>query len=346
MEQRILRIIIVIILIFPCYVKGQEINIHCFAYHRFGDSRYPSTNISEEAFERHLKYLYNNDYEVVTLSDAVDRLSKGGKAQKIAVLTVDDGYSSFVESGLPILEKYGYKATIFVNTSQVGKPDFIDWEGLQNLAEAGIEIGNHGNKHEHFLDYNEEQTKEAFSKDLLESEELFRDHLGFVPSTYAYPYGEYSQSMKEILISRGYQAAVVQHSGVISEHSDLYEFPRFPVAGNYAEIEGFISKAGTKALPVKDITPSSVEIHSFRFPEFTLKLLDSNLVDIERIQCFRSDGLECEAVYEEATGLIRVLSKEDLGQRRTKVTLTAPSSGGNNAWHWYSRLMVLTSIKE
>ena len=32
----------------------------CFVYHRFGDSRFPSTNIPLDDFERHLQYLKDN----------------------------------------------------------------------------------------------------------------------------------------------------------------------------------------------------------------------------------------------------------------------------------------------
>jgi hypothetical protein len=37
--------------------QDSDKEIVCFVYHRFGDSRYPSTNISMEAFKAHLDYL-------------------------------------------------------------------------------------------------------------------------------------------------------------------------------------------------------------------------------------------------------------------------------------------------
>jgi hypothetical protein len=39
--------------------------IVCFVYHRFGDSRYPRTNVSISDFETHLKYLLENDFQLL-----------------------------------------------------------------------------------------------------------------------------------------------------------------------------------------------------------------------------------------------------------------------------------------
>lgn len=51
-------------------------NMNAFVYHRFGDDRYPSTNIEIDKFEAHLKYLKENAYEVITMKEVVKRLNK------------------------------------------------------------------------------------------------------------------------------------------------------------------------------------------------------------------------------------------------------------------------------
>ncbi len=79
-------------------------NINAFVYHRFGDDRYPSTNIDLDKFEAHLKYLSENEYEVISMAEVVKRLDKKReKDSKIAVITIDDGFKSFYQNGLPLL---------------------------------------------------------------------------------------------------------------------------------------------------------------------------------------------------------------------------------------------------
>ena len=43
-------------------------------YHRFGEGRYPSTNISMEQFEEHLALLTNGDYTIMPLPEIIEKL--------------------------------------------------------------------------------------------------------------------------------------------------------------------------------------------------------------------------------------------------------------------------------
>lgn len=54
----------------------------------------------------------------------------------------DDGYSSTF-SAFKLLEKYGFPGTLFVVTSFVGQPGYLNVEQILTLAEHGWEIGSH-----------------------------------------------------------------------------------------------------------------------------------------------------------------------------------------------------------
>lgn len=88
----------------------QENSISCFVYHRFGDDRYPSTNITLPQFETHLKYLQETDYQTLTLSEALSLMERKNKFPKAAVLTIDDDFSSVYQNAPPLLKKYGFTA--------------------------------------------------------------------------------------------------------------------------------------------------------------------------------------------------------------------------------------------
>ena len=63
---------------------------------------------------------------------------------KLVALTFDDGPSrKGVEQVLPILDRYGAKATFFLNGDKM-----VQWpEGARKIAAAGHELGNHGYNH-------------------------------------------------------------------------------------------------------------------------------------------------------------------------------------------------------
>ncbi|MFP3983072.1 MAG: hypothetical protein ACLFV2_05200 [Desulfurivibrionaceae bacterium] len=64
-------------------------------YHRFGEDKYPTTNVSVEKFKQQMAWLKANDYKVIPLSRLVKSLHQGEKLpEKSVVITIDDGYRS------------------------------------------------------------------------------------------------------------------------------------------------------------------------------------------------------------------------------------------------------------
>lgn len=55
-----------------------------------------------------------------------------------------NGDDSAYECGMPILEKYAYKGSVFVSTSQIGSPGYLTNGHLQVLNGYNWEIGTHG----------------------------------------------------------------------------------------------------------------------------------------------------------------------------------------------------------
>ena len=75
--------------------------------------------LSPEWFTAQLAYLTRH-YDIVSLSDLVGWLEEGTQPPaKTVVLTLDDGFRDNVEVALPILERFGARATIFVVTQSL-----------------------------------------------------------------------------------------------------------------------------------------------------------------------------------------------------------------------------------
>ena len=124
-----------------------------FVYHRFGDSRHPSTNTSLPEFRAHLAALRSGGYTVLPLSEIVSRLRRGeALPERCVAITVDDAFRSFLTGAVPLLQEYGYPVTLFVNAGEVAGPDYLNWDELRALAVKGVEIGNHSAAHGYLLD--------------------------------------------------------------------------------------------------------------------------------------------------------------------------------------------------
>jgi peptidoglycan/xylan/chitin deacetylase (PgdA/CDA1 family) len=321
-------------------------DIPVLAYHRFGDNRYRSTNTSLEVFEQHLRYLKENQYTVLTFGEAVKRWKNNeGFPAKTVVITIDDGYSSFYDNGWPLLKKYGFAATIFIQTDLVGHKDFISWAQFAELQKAGIEIQNHSDLHDFFVNYSDAERVVKFREDLIKSTALIEKNLGKRPEYYVYPYGEWTKDMVQVLKENGYTAALVQNSGLFCETSDPFEIPRFPLGGYFGTFEELKRKIGLKALRIVKTNPDSPFL-SQNPPEIRVEVMPGK-VNLKKAQFFVA-GTKCENIKiidNPNNPAVILKATVPITARRTLYTITAPSVDGKT-WHWYSYQWIRPEIGE
>ena len=318
-------------------------DINAFVYHRFGDDRYPSTNIDLDKFEAHLKYLKDQGYRVVTVSEAIALMDKKRVVKdKLVAITIDDGFKSFYQNGLPLLKKYGFKATLYVNSETVGAGDYMSWEEITDAQQQGVEIGNHSHGHHYFLN----EDIQTFVNDLMESERLFKLNLQQIPKSYAYPYGEWNQQMAYVLDTAGYHSGMAQNSGVIGRQSNRFYLPRFPMSNAYAAIDKFIEKLNVKSLNNFDVEIiKSGYMGSTTQPRLLMKFA-SGSYEIRTIQGFIQGSKARKTVEVLKDGVVKLTlwPENELNRRRTLFTVTAQDNSGQ--WYWFSYLYVRPDIEE
>lgn len=138
-------------------------------------------------------------------------------SKTLAVLTFDDGYSCWTSTIMPILTRYDLPATAFINDPDELK-DFT-WTDVQELYNAGWEIGWHTKKHIS-LDV---ATQSEIISDFEESKVLLESHGLPSPVTFAYPHGRHDLDSMEIA-SEYFLAARTTHYGINSVCS-IHENP-------------------------------------------------------------------------------------------------------------------------
>ncbi len=319
--------------------------INCFIYHRFGDDRYPSTNVSLQDFESHLSYLKESGFEVLTMSDAIKYLRNEEPLKKMAVITIDDGFKSFYENGLPLLEKYNFPATLFINTETVGGSSYMNWDEIKEAHARGIELGNHTHSHAFFLNMDPNDRYQNFKDEIELSQQLIQEKLGIAPQVFAYPYGEYDSKMKEIVRNAGFIAGLGQNSGVINNDTDLMACPRFPMATGFSDLVGFKLKAN--ALPLKMTGKPEQHVLSSNYqPSLDLVVQKDNL-RINEMQCFIQGGtcdLSISQKADQEFSVFAMPEKSIENRRRTLYTLTVQDNDNN--WYWYSHLWINPKVIE
>ncbi len=255
-------------------------------YHRFNESKYPSTNIQLDVFKEQLKVIEDEGIKFINPKEFESSLSQGKKQRKV-LLTIDDGLSSFYENAWPILKERKIPFILFVNTREVGAFNYMNWEQIAELYNSeNVEIGNHSHSHEYLVDENPDVIK----KDISKSIKIFKEKLGKNSEFFSYPFGEYSNEFKKIIKNFGFKYAFGQHSGVIDETKDLWELPRFPINEKYGEIKRFKTLMKTLPLKYKNINPEDrYLLQSNNPPKIKIEFFE-NSKNLDRITCFSNEA--------------------------------------------------------
>ncbi len=254
-------------------------------YHRFEENKYPSTNIKMQEFKEHLKMINDNGIQFINPSNFEEEL-KINKKQRKLLLTIDDGYQSFYDNAWPILKESKIPFILFVSTREVGKNGYMSWEDIIEIGKYDfVEIGNHSHTHDYLIDFTDTEIKE----DLKNSINIFKEKLGKNSIFFSYPFGEYSTSLKNIVIDLGFKYAFGQHSGVVDYTKDFFEMPRFPINEKYGEIERFKTLLKTLPFPFKKIQPEDRYISDKNNPpKVTIEFYDS-IKNLKNINCFSNE---------------------------------------------------------
>ena len=244
-------------------------------YHRFGETKYPSTNITIEQVESHISYLKENNFKFIY---ARDILSPEILLEKTIAITVDDAYQSFYELGLPIFEKNDIPVTLFLNTENVGGSNYMSWPQLIDSIKRGVDIQNHTHSHSSLSLL----SKEEIINEIEKSQKIILDNLEIEPNLFAYPFGENSALAQEI-ISEYFDAAFGQHSGAFSIDQKYY-IPRFSLNENYGSLNRI--RDASNALPFSNATLQPT--NPYMSPASRRFVLDVK-GGVNGINCFVSD---------------------------------------------------------
>lgn len=177
-------------------------------YHHISDTMAAGPYvIRTDAFENQMKWLKENNYNVITYSQFYEALTqKTSLPEKPVVITFDDNNKDQYENALPILKKYDYKAIFFVPTAYVNvRGGVMTWEMLTTLVNEGMEIGSHSSTHPNLTILPERQ---LYDEELIGSKKTLEEKLGIAIKFFAYPGGAKSGSVVQAMEDTGYLSAV------------------------------------------------------------------------------------------------------------------------------------------
>ncbi|QFR49714.1 polysaccharide deacetylase family protein [Sulfurimonas lithotrophica] len=339
MNPKIILYLLILFITSSIYAQSAVV----LMYHRFGEDRYPSTNIGMEQFKFQLDYLEKNSYNVWHLSKIVRYIQdKKTLPPKTVALTIDDAYLSVFTKAYPLLKSKNFPFTVMVNTDQVDKnfSSYMSWNQLRKLKQNGVEFANHSCSHDSFIPIKNETKKDwkkRITNEIQKAQRRINKELGYDvntnPKLLSYPYGEYNLETAKLAKKLGY-VSITQTSGPISIDSDLNLINRFPMSEQLPNNDSFIVKLNSLALPIESATPQEPILQEKNPPILRIKLKQP----LKNIACYLSNGDKIDFKYISETEL-EVQSNNPIKSPRGKYTCTAPAKDGR--WYWYSHLWIV-----
>lgn len=208
--------------------------------------------IDPAKFEEDLKYLKDNGYTTITVSDLIDYVYNNKKLPKKPImLTFDDGYYNNYLYAYPLLEKYkckavispiGYYSDLYSKSTDTPSPSYshCTWKQLKEMQNSGyVEIQNHSyNMHSQngrlgIKQKNGESSdkyKEVITEDISKAQNTFKEKLEYTPQAFVYPFGALSDSSEEVIKALSFKASFIceEKINVITKDKDsLYLLGRF-----------------------------------------------------------------------------------------------------------------------
>lgn len=211
-------------------------------YHAFGKlgesaSRYV---VPVQRFERQMALLKRLHYRVLSLEDYLRyRAEDCLPPARSVVLTVDDGYLDNYAVAYPILRRYGFPATIFLVSGNVGDANRWDkqgllrgrplmaWAKIQEMMQGDMTFGAHTQTHPMLTAV----TADRARTEIDGSRTNLAQALDRPTALFSYPHGQYDATARSIVEQVGYSGACTTRAGLNSPSTPKFELHRTEVRG-------------------------------------------------------------------------------------------------------------------
>lgn len=182
--------------------------------------------LSPERFKRFMGWLKRARYTSVLPIERQDSTAPGRRV----ILTFDDAYDDFLSEAFPVLDRIGFKATVFVVVDRIGKTNewdvskgfrsrhLLSIEQIRELHRHGVHFGSHTLTHTLLTDL----SNRDLEREVRDSKHKLEDLLGSEVPCFSYPWGAADMRVRAAVARAGYKVAVSTAEGLNDWEDSLY----------------------------------------------------------------------------------------------------------------------------
>ncbi len=271
--------------------RPQGQNVPILTYHKVDEEPACSSCwVSRRVFERQMAALRAYGYTAVSFRDMVRAKTGGGSLpERPVILTFDDGYECVYRVARPVLNAYGFRATVFLTAGHIGEDRRRDnsWDAGERGCPAGMMLWREaaamqaeGHRLEaHSLSHPRLSALRPVRawREMAGAKTAIERRLGAEATCFAFPFGAGAASPLLRLLAglAGYRAAVSYKTGMADlAGSDLMALPRIKITEEHspdldpARPEHFFMRIVDPAFPLPAISVERIELAGGAGPAF------------------------------------------------------------------------------
>jgi peptidoglycan/xylan/chitin deacetylase (PgdA/CDA1 family) len=253
--------------------------LRALMYHKVNDLPGNPVTVPTGLFEEQMAQLRELGYAVVGLEAVLAHYLRGEPLPPGATLvTFDDGYRDNLENALPILERHGYPAVLFVPIGFVGESrplpheerlteegirnPTLDWGELRELDRAGVRVECHGISHRPVA----ELALDEAAREIAVSKLRLEEALGRPVQAFAYVKGseaDYRPVHLSLVRQAGYELGFTSVSGANGPGSDRFRLRRYNVEPYPARTFELVLRGACDLISVKDTVAGTYARRAF-----------------------------------------------------------------------------------
>ncbi len=186
-----------------------------------------SLTVRTPEFRSQLSHLAAQGYRTLDLAAVYLAMAAGTPYEyKAVAITFDDGGLDNYTVAFPLLKEHGFTATFFIITEEIGRPGYMTWDMVREMAAAGMSIQSHTAFHSDLRSI----TDKKLRAELAGSRATIEEETGLVPYALCYPAGAYDERAIAAARDAGYLLAVTTKPGKDLDPERIMELPRVRVS--------------------------------------------------------------------------------------------------------------------
>jgi peptidoglycan/xylan/chitin deacetylase (PgdA/CDA1 family) len=194
-------------------------------YHRVAGDPDPLA-MPPDRFAAQMDALAADGYRVLDVVAAAALLRGGEPLDRVVALSFDDGYRDVAEHALPVLERHGFRATVFIATGVTDgtatfswyerQPPLLGWDEIRALDGGGLTFEAHTITHPNLTAID----AAAAEREIAGSKAALEGRLGRPVAGFCYPAGLYGPRERELVARAGFAVATTCEPGANSRETD------------------------------------------------------------------------------------------------------------------------------